>query len=119
MCAKHFAYFQGITFVSIDESFMRARKFTTLWVVACLFGTYGWIVYPLLTCAKCLTLPLPSWYPFDVKLPFGYMTAFIFQFFGQTFVGIGNFDHFNSICDSNCSHHAQDMECVAVCLHHL
>lgn len=68
---------------------MRAKKFTTVWVVACLVGTYGWIIFPFFTRFNW-NLPLTSWYPFDVKSPLGYMTAFVFQFFGQTYVGVGN-----------------------------
>lgn len=84
------AYFSGITYVSMKNSQHKAKKFTTFWVVACLMGTFGWCVYPLITCVNCYILPFKSWYPFDVRTPFGYVTAYIFQIFGQTYVGIGN-----------------------------
>lgn len=61
-----------------------------MWVAACLIGTFGWCVYPLITCVNCWILPLKSWYPFEVETTFGYVAAYIFQIFGQTYVGIGN-----------------------------
>lgn len=47
---------------------------------------------PLLQCASCKLLPLKSWYPVDVTASPAYEFAFILQFFGQIFVGVGKFN---------------------------
>lgn len=59
-----------------------------IWVVACTFGTLGWIIYPLFSTVEKV-LGLKSWYPFNIHSSPGYEIAFILQLFGQLYVGIG------------------------------
>lgn len=99
----------GLTFVSFDKSVKMASKYCRFWVYSCLAGekfalsglvlfwficfrpsgTLSWIVYPLVQCYSCKMLPLKSWYPIDVDVSPNYEVAFVLQFFGQVFVGVG------------------------------
>ncbi|XP_070500089.1 putative odorant receptor 85e [Chironomus tepperi] len=77
---------KGLTFISVDESVQTSRKFIIIWNVACLIGTYGWIIYPIV--AMRWMLPFDIWYPFNVNAFGGFSMAYIFQIFGQTYVGL-------------------------------
>lgn len=49
----------------------------------------SWVVYPLIQGVSRKILPLKSWYPVDVKSSPWYEIVYIFQAFGQFFIGTG------------------------------
>lgn len=81
----------GSTFVSFNDTVKLSRKFCVFWIFACQIGTLSWVVYPLAQCASCRMLPMKSWYPIDVVSWPNYEIAFVLQFFGQVFVGVGSY----------------------------
>jgi hypothetical protein len=86
----------GSTFVAFGKSVAIASKYCQVWVYVCLAGTLSWIVYPLVQCFSCKLLPLKSWYPIDVDISPNYEFAFILQFFGQVFIGIGEYTRYKT-----------------------
>lgn len=59
-------------------------------------GTFGWILYPIV--ASRWILPFDIWYPMNVVSVGGYTLAYLFQIFGQTYVGLGKTVLVEKVC---------------------
>lgn len=75
----------GVSFVNVYATYSWTRKFTTIWVGACLSGVTFWGITPLVLGNRAL--PLHCWYPFDVMSNRAYPWVYATQLYGQIIVG--------------------------------
>lgn len=75
----------GVSFVNVHATYIWTRKFTSIWIGACLSGVTFWGITPLVLGNRAL--PLHCWYPFDVMTSRVYPWVYATQLYGQIIVG--------------------------------
>lgn len=75
----------GVSFVNVYATYRWTKKFTTIWMAACLLGVIFWGITPLVLGKRAL--PLHCWYPFDAMSNRVYPWVYATQLYGQIIVG--------------------------------